>query len=172
MSRLNTIVAIFRIENVDLNDLNRYLFEIDWNINRQGNWLSIQNDIDNSLYFIDDDCPCVIEMHDFESFDKKFNNLLERNLSRCRWQNKRRKSCFKTEKLACFLIRLYQIYQFVDAIFAFLRIQSIQFSQNIANVDHDNHSLVNKLKYYDVRIRKVKIVLANQFDSIRIRKSL
>ena len=41
MFKLNTIVIIFRIENVDSNDLNRYLFEIDWNINRQSNWLSI-----------------------------------------------------------------------------------------------------------------------------------
>ena len=161
MFRFNTIVAVFRIENVDLNDLNQYLFEIDWSINRQGNWLSIQYNIDDFLYFIDDDCSCVIEMHDLESFDKRFNDLLERNLNRCRWQNERRKSCFRTERLACLLIRSYQIYQFADAIFAFLRAQDIQLSQSIVDVDHDNHSLVSKLKYHDVRIRKIEVVLAN-----------
>ena len=102
MFRLNTIVTIFRIENVDLSGLNQYLFEIDWNINRQGNWLPIQCDIDDFLYFIDDDGSCVIEMHNLESLDKKFNDFLERNLSRYRWQNRRRKSCFRTEKLVCF----------------------------------------------------------------------
>ena len=111
-------------------------------------------------------------MHDLESFDKKFNDFFERNLSRYRWQNRKRKSCFRTERLVCLLIRLYQIYQFIDAIFAFLRAQDIQLSQSIVDVDHDNHSLVNKLKYHDVRIRKIKIVLANQFDSIKIQKSL
>ena len=102
MFRLNTIVIVSRIKNVDLNDLNRYLFEIDWNINKQNNWLSIQCDIDNFLYFINDDCSCVIEIHDFKSFDKKFNNLFERNLSRYRWQNRRRKSYFRLKNLFVF----------------------------------------------------------------------
>ena len=172
MLELNIIVTVFRIENIDLNDLNQYSFGIDWSINRQGNWLSIQCDINNFLYFIDDDCSCVIKMHNFENFDKRFNDFFERNLSRYRWQNRRRKSCFRIERFVCLLIHFYQIYQFIDAIFAFLRAQSIQFSQSIVDVGHDNHSLVNKLKYHDVRIRKIKIVLANQLDSIRIRKSL
>ena len=141
MFRLNTVVTVFRIENVDLNDLNRYLFETDWSINRQDNWLSTQCDIDDFLYFIDGDCSCVIEMHDFKSFDKRFNDFLERNLSWYRWQNKRRKSCFRTERLVCLLIRLYQIYQFINVIFDFLRAQDIQLSQNIVDVDHDNHSV-------------------------------
>ena len=172
MFRLNTIVTVFRIEDVDLNGLNQYLFEIDWSINRQSNWLSIQCDIDDFLYFINDDCSCVIKMHDFKSFDKRFNDLFECNLSRCRWQNERRKSCFKTERLVCLLICSYQIYQFVDAIFIFFRAQDIQLSQSNVGVDRDNHNLVNKLKYHDVQIRKIKIVFANQFDSIKIRKSL
>ena len=172
MFRLNIIVAVFWIENVDLNGLNQYLFKIDWNINRQDNWLSIQYNIDNSLYFIDDDCSCVIKMHDFKNFNKKFNDFLEHNLSRYCWQNKRRKNYFRTERFICFLIRFYQIYQFIDAIFIFLRAQNIQFSQNVIDINHDDHNLVNKLKYHDVRIRKVKIVLANQLNSIKIRKSL
>ena len=172
MFKLNTIVTVFRTEDVDLNDLNRYLFEIDWNINKQDNWLSIQYNIDDSLYFIDDDCSCVIKMHDFKNFNKWFNDFIEHNLNRYRWQNRRRKSCFRIERLVCLLIRLYQIYQFIDAIFAFLRAQDIQLSQSIVDVDHDNHSLVNKFKYHDVRIRRIKIVLANQFDSIKIRKFL
>ena len=146
MFRLNTIITVFRIENIDLNNLNQYLFRIDWSINRQDNWLSIQSNIDNFLYFIDDDCLCVIKMHDLKSFDKKFNDFFEYNLNRYRWQNRRRKSCFRTEKLVCFLIDLYQIYQFVDAIFIFLWVQDIQLSQNIVDVDYNNHSLVNKLK--------------------------
>ena len=172
MFKLSTIVTVFRIKSVDLNDLNRYLFGIDWSINRQGNWLSIQCNIDDSLYFIDDDCSCVIEMHNLENFHKKFNDFFERNLSRYRWQNRRRKSCFRIERFVCLLIRFYQIYQFIDAIFILFWAQDIQFSQNIVDVDHDNHSLVNKFKYHDVRIRKIKIVFANQFDSIKIRKSL
>ena len=172
MFRLNTILAVFRIESIDLNDLNWYLFEIDWSINRQGNWLSIQCDINNFLYFINDDCLCVIKMHDLKNFDKRFNDFFECNLSRYRWQNRRCKSCFKTERLVCLLIRFYQIYQFIDIIFAFFWVQDLQFLQNIVNVDYDNHSLVSKFKYYDVRIKRIKIVLANQFDSIRIRKSL
>ena len=119
MFRLNTIITVFRIENVNLSDLNQYLFEIDWSINRQGNWLSIQYNINNFLYFIDDDCSCVIKIFDLESFDKKFNIFLERNLNRYRWQNRRRKSCFRIEKFICLLIDFYQIYQFADAIFIF-----------------------------------------------------
>ena len=172
MFRLNTVVTVSRIENVDLNDLNQYLIEIDWNINRQSNWLSIQYNIDNFLYFIDNDCSCIIEMYDLKSFDKKFNNFFERNLSRYRWQNRRCKNCFRIERLICLLIRLYQIYQLIDAIFIFFRIQNIQFSQSIVDVDHDNYTFVNKFKYQDVRIRKVKIVLANQFHLIKIRRSL
>ena len=172
MFRFNTIITVFRIKNVDLNDLNRYLFEIDWSINKQSNWLSIQCDIDNFLYFIDDDCLCVIEMHDLENFNKKFNDFFKCNLRRYRWQNKKRKSCFRTERFIYLLIRLYQIYQFVDVIFIFFRIQNIQFSQSIVDIDYDNHSLVNKLKYHNVRIKRIKIVLTNQFNSIKIRKSL
>ena len=172
MFRLNTIVTVFWIENIDLNDLNRYLFEIDWNINRQDNWLSIQYNIDNFLYFIDNDCLYVIKMHDFENFDKRFNDFFEYNLSQYRWQNKRRKNCFKTERFVCLLICFHQIYQFIDAVFTFLRAQGIQLSQSIIDVNHDNYSFVNKLKYHDVRIRKVKIVFANQLDSIKIWKSL
>ena len=161
MFRLNIIVTVSRIKSVDLNNLNQYLFEIDWNINRQDNWLSIQCNINNFLYFIDDDCLCVIKMHDLESFNKRFNNFLECNLNRYRWQNRKRKSCFRIERLIYLLIRLYQIYQFVNAIFIFLRVQDIQLLQSIINVDHDNYNLVNKLKYHDVRIRKIKIVFAN-----------
>ena len=54
----------------------------------------------------------------------------------------------------------------------FFRVQNIQFLQSIVNVDHDNHNLVNKLKYHDVWIRKIKIVLANSLDSIKIRQFL
>ena len=172
MFRLNTITAIFRIKNVDLNDLNRYLFEIDWNINRQSNWLSIQYNINNSLYFIDNDFSCVIKMHDLKSFDKKFNDFFKLNLSWYRWQNRRCKSYFRIKKFVCLLICFYQIYEFVDIIFTFFRVQNVQFSQSIINVGHDNHSLVNKFKYHDVRIRRIKIVLANHFNSIRIQKSL
>ena len=35
--KLNTIVTIFRIKNIDLSNLNRYLFEIDRRINKPGN---------------------------------------------------------------------------------------------------------------------------------------
>ena len=166
------IITVFRIKNVDLNNLNWYLFEIDWSINRQNNWLSIQCDIDNFLYFIDDDCSCVIKIYNLESFSKKFNDFFKYNLSRYRWQNKRRKNCFRTERLVYLLIRSYQIYQFVNVIFTFLWIQDIQLSQSIVDVDHDNHSLVNKLKYHDVRIKRVEIVFTNQLDSIKIRKFL
>ena len=172
MFRLSIIVTVSWIKNINLSDLNRYLFEINWNINEQDNWLSIQYDIDDFLYFIDNDCSYVIEMHDLESFDKRFNDFLERNLNRYRWQNRKRKSCFRTEKLICLLIRLYQFYQFVNVIFSFLRAQDIQFLQSIVNISHDNHNLVNKLKYHDVRIRRIKIVFTNQFNSIKIRKSL
>ena len=172
MFRFNTIVTIFRIENIDLNNLNRYLFRIDRSINKQDNWLSIQCDIDNFLYFIDDDCLCVIEMHDLESFNKSFNDLFERNLSRYRWQNRKRKSYSKIKRLVCLLIRLYHIYQFVNVIFIFFRVQNIQLSQSIVDVNHNNHNFVNKLKYHNIQIRRIKIVLANQFNSIKIRKSL
>ena len=134
--------------------------------------MSIQCNINDSLYFIDDDCLCVIKMHDFKNFNKKFNDFFEYNLSRYRWQNKRRKNYFKTERFICLLIRFYQIYQFVDTIFIFFWVQDIQLSQSIVDVSHKNYSLVNKFKYRDVRIKRIKIVLANQFDSIRIRKFL
>ena len=111
-------------------------------------------------------------MHDFKRFNKKFNNFFDRNLNRYRGQNRKRKSCFRTEKLVCLLIGLYQIYQFVDIIFIFFRVQNIQLLQSIIDIDHDNHNFVNKFKYHDVRIKRIKIVLANQFDSIRIRQFL
>ena len=134
--------------------------------------MSIQCDINDFLYFNDDDCSCVIEIYNFKNFDKKFNDLFERNPNRYRWQNRKRKSCFRTERLICLLIDFYQIYQVIDAILIFFWVQNIQFSQSIVNIDHNNHNFVNKLKYHDVRIKKIKIVLANQFNSIRIRKSL
>ena len=159
MFRLNTIVAVFRIKNIDLNDLNQYFFGIDWSINRQDTWLPIQYDINDFLYFINDDCLCVIEIYDFKSFDKKFNDFFKCNLSRYRWQNRRRKNYFKIERLICLLIRFYQIYQFVDVIFIFFRAQDIQLLQSIVDVSHNNHNFVNKLKYHNVRIKKLKLCL-------------
>ena len=140
MFRFSTIVIISRIESVDLNDLNRYLFEIDWSINKLDNWLLIQCDIDNSLYFIDDDCSCVIKMHDLENFDKRFNDFFKHNLNRYRWQNRRRKSCFRIKRLVCLLIRLYQIYQFINVIFIFFQVQSIQLLQSIVDVNYNNYN--------------------------------
>ena len=47
--------------------------------------MSIQCDIDDFLYFIGNDCSCIIKIHDLESFEKKFNDFFKRNLSRYRW---------------------------------------------------------------------------------------
>ena len=107
MFRLNTIITVFQIKNVNLSNINQYLFEINWSTKRQSNWLSIQCDIDNLLYFIDDDCSCVIRMHTLKSFDKKFNDFFEDNLNRYRWQDRKCKDYFRTEGLVCFLIDSY-----------------------------------------------------------------
>ena len=70
------------------------------------------------------------------------------------------------------MIIFYHIHQFLNIILIFFKIQNIQFTQDIVDVRHDDDNFINNLKRYDLRIREIKIMFSNKFNSIKVKKTL